>query len=276
MIGILFFSKERLEPAARKSLLGYVVRVAVINLFIGLRGGIDNMAHVGGMVTGLVIGSLLVLSLKWPSQDRAVMRRNIFVAAFVVLTLLFVPLRAAKNEVVYAYRGEAALERKDFSKAIASFQQITASHPNDPYGHGALAYAYQKAKQYPQALAEYQRSLALAPDQPDTKINIAEIYTIQGKAQDAIPLFEANMSKVKMDAESYRLFAEALIQNREGERAENMLKNSLKLDAGDPETHTDMAKALRMQGRTLEANVEMNTADELRKKATSPQEQVKP
>src|SRR5947209_2515335 len=89
LMGIFFFAKSRMDPAQRKNLLSWVVRIAAINLFIGLSAGIDNMAHLGGLVTGAVIGSALVLSAKRQTQDRTAMRRNIFVAALVVLALLF-------------------------------------------------------------------------------------------------------------------------------------------------------------------------------------------
>lgn len=40
-----------------------------INLFMGLTGGIDNAAHVGGLVSGFVIGLLLAPSLKWEAPE---------------------------------------------------------------------------------------------------------------------------------------------------------------------------------------------------------------
>jgi membrane associated rhomboid family serine protease/Flp pilus assembly protein TadD len=274
MIGILYMAKDRLDPVARKRMLNWVVRIAVINLFIGLTAGIDNMAHAGGLVTGIVIGALLVITARNRTQDRGAVRRNIFVGTAIVLALLFVAVRSAKHDIVYAYRGEVALENKDFPTAINHLKEFVAARPNDPDGHATLGYVYQRSGRYPEALDQYKKALAIKSDQPDIYVNIAIIDQAQGQTQEAIDLFSANLSKVKFDAESYKSFGEALLQNHEAERAENQLRSAIKLDDKDPETHSDLAKALRMQGKTLEANTEDSTATDLRKQTS--EKQVKP
>src|SRR5207244_347957 len=113
-------------------------RVAVINLFIGMSSGIDNMAHFGGLVTGAVIGSALVISTKWQTQNRMVVRRNIFVAAFVVLALLLVPLRAQKKDDLLQFRAATALMNKDYRTAVTILAPYVQQHPNDASAHTAL------------------------------------------------------------------------------------------------------------------------------------------
>ncbi|MFQ5408334.1 MAG: rhomboid family intramembrane serine protease [Anaerolineales bacterium] len=58
-IGVYLFSHRKIfGPQARKQLNG-ILMITVINLAIGLNPGIDNWAHVGGLVGGVVLGWLL-------------------------------------------------------------------------------------------------------------------------------------------------------------------------------------------------------------------------
>lgn len=265
MMGILYMAKDRLDPVKRKAMLSWVVKIAVINLFIGLTAGIDNMAHAGGLVTGAVIGAALVITARNRTQDRGAVRRNIFLTAAVVLVLLFVAVRQAKHDIVYAYRGEVALENKDYPNAISHLKEFVAARPDDPEGHATLGYVYQRSGKYPDALGEYNKSLALKADQPDVQLNVATIYANQGKTDEAIQLFDQNVGKVKMDAETYRLFGEALMKDNPA-RAEEAFRAAIKLDPNDVETHSDLARALMQENRPEEASREANAALELAKK----------
>jgi rhomboid protease GluP len=52
------------EPSARKSLLASISLFVGYNLLNGLKGGIDNSAHIGGLISGFVIGSAFAFDLK--------------------------------------------------------------------------------------------------------------------------------------------------------------------------------------------------------------------
>jgi rhomboid protease GluP len=55
----------------------------VYNLLFGLLPGIDNTAHVGGLITGLIVGALIALIA--PQQDQALRRVVIFLVLILVL-----------------------------------------------------------------------------------------------------------------------------------------------------------------------------------------------
>jgi rhomboid protease GluP len=266
MIGILYFAKDRLDANVRKGLLNWVVRIAVINLFIGLKSGIDNMAHAGGLVTGAAIGAALALTAKGRSpEERVAMRRNVFIGTAALLAILFVPIRNTRHDVVYAYHAQVAMEGKDYAAAIASLKQLIQREPSDPYAHALLGEALYFEKDYANALAEDQRSLQLYANQPEVKINMALVYVAQGNGPEAVKLFDENMGKIKPDADVYKGYGEALLLNNDAERAEQMLRKALEIDNRNADTHSDLARALTLQGRTPEAAAESRDADELRK-----------
>jgi len=57
-----------IEKSARKALLTSIVVFVGYNLINGLKGGIDNAAHIGGLIGGLFIGYAMIPSLKKPNE----------------------------------------------------------------------------------------------------------------------------------------------------------------------------------------------------------------
>ena len=55
-----------IDKATRKPLLSSIGVFVVFNLVNGLKGGVDNAAHIGGLLSGIVTGYMLVPGLKKP------------------------------------------------------------------------------------------------------------------------------------------------------------------------------------------------------------------
>jgi rhomboid protease GluP len=61
-----------IEKSARRELLTSIAVFVGYNLVYGLKGGIDNAAHIGGLVSGLVIGYAYLPGLKNPASPKLV------------------------------------------------------------------------------------------------------------------------------------------------------------------------------------------------------------
>ncbi len=59
-----------IEKSTRKALLTSIAVFVGYNLLYGLKGGIDNAAHIGGLIGGLIIGYALIPSLKKPAEAK--------------------------------------------------------------------------------------------------------------------------------------------------------------------------------------------------------------
>jgi rhomboid protease GluP len=74
-----------IEKSARRALLTSIVVFVGYNLLNGMKGGIDNAAHIGGLVGGLVIGYAYVPSLKKPGAPNL---KYSTIGALTLLTIL--------------------------------------------------------------------------------------------------------------------------------------------------------------------------------------------
>jgi rhomboid protease GluP len=79
----------------------------VYNLLFGLLPGIDNTAHVGGLITGLIVGALIALIA--PRQDQAPRRMAIF--AVVIFALAVIAIGTAHHYGVPLRFGRVNYER---------------------------------------------------------------------------------------------------------------------------------------------------------------------
>ncbi len=62
----------------------------------------------------------------------------------------------------YVAQGGAAMKSKDYTSAIAAFQQAVNLIPERAKAHGELGYAYLKAKNYDKAIEHTEKAIALA------------------------------------------------------------------------------------------------------------------
>ena len=73
-----------IEPNARKALISSIGLFVGYNLLNGLKGGIDNAAHIGGLLSGLIIGYAFYPSLV--QTDRPALKRLV-VGGVAIITL---------------------------------------------------------------------------------------------------------------------------------------------------------------------------------------------
>jgi rhomboid protease GluP len=268
LISVLYFGKLGFPPENVRKLLGYVVRFALLNLFIGLQGHIDNMAHLGGLVTGLLAGFFLARTFNLPLEERPARRRMILAVSAVVLVALFVPVAKAKQFAVEFGQGQIALDHNDMNAAIAHFQKYVVARPDDVYGHLLLGDAYQQAHRLDEAIPEFERVLALKPDFPEAQINLARIYAYQKKPEKALPLFSA-MLRVKPDALDYYWYATALKQANKLTEAERNIRSAIQMEPRDAESHKLLAEILELRGNKSEAALEIRTSEEIEHNVTT-------
>ncbi|HSK43356.1 MAG TPA: rhomboid family intramembrane serine protease [Candidatus Binatia bacterium] len=269
LISVLYFGKLGLQPASVKKLLGYVVRFAFLNLLFGLQGHIDNMAHLGGLVTGLIAGLFLAKTFDVAPEERPARRRMVLATSAVGVILLFVPVVRAKQYAVEFGKGQTALDHDDVSAAIPHLQKYVAARPGDPMGHILLGAALQQSRRFDEATQEFERALAIDPGNAYVQVNLAKIYAYQKKNDKALALFKKGMPQAGADADAsaFYLYASALKDAGRLTEAESNIRRSLQLNQNDTDAHKLLAEILTLEGKNDEAAAEIERAGQLTKQA---------
>jgi rhomboid protease GluP len=269
LITVLYYGKHNLAPEAVRRLLGYVVRFSLLNLLFGLKGHIDNMAHLGGFVSGLLIGLFLARTFNAPEEERDARRRTVLAVSALLLLLLFFPVAKAKQFAVEFDKGQTANDRGDYPAAIEHMQKYTSVRPDDAYGHAILGASFQRAGRADDAIREYERALAINPEYAYVQVNLAELYLFQNQPQKAVTLFEKATLRINDDADAMYSYGKALEQTGKPDEAEDALRKSIRLDDKLIEAHELLAEVLQAEGKTNEARQEQRLADLLQTQKSS-------
>jgi rhomboid protease GluP len=86
-----------MEKTARKALLTSIAVFVGYNLLYGMKAGIDNAAHVGGLISGLIIGYSFLPSLREEEEPELKFRTIIFLVIPVTIFAL-IPFKTLPND----------------------------------------------------------------------------------------------------------------------------------------------------------------------------------
>jgi membrane associated rhomboid family serine protease len=190
-LGKLPIDREALKPTL-KSLLAFVG----YNLFFGLRPGVDNSAHLGGLAGGLFLGLAMARSMTNPEQ-----RRNAARLAFGILGALLVGITFSLHKNYQQLQAEdldadagpkavAALRDKNYEQAVRSLTAFTKQDPKSPQAQYLLGTAYLGAHRPTEALAAFGAALQLKPDYADAQAGLGMAYSDLGRNQEAQEAFK--------------------------------------------------------------------------------------
>lgn len=179
--------RERLGAYGRTRLANIAFLVAV-NLFFGFtQTGIDNLAHIGGLLSGLALGWALVPKyqldpIRYEIADRNRLQR--YWPALAVAALLLVGGTALATAFhrnsprSHLFRGQQAVEAEAWSEAAAEFEQALDGDPDladvSTYFYMGLAYNYLGELQ--KAAEAYEAALELDARHSPTLWNLALTY----------------------------------------------------------------------------------------------------
>ncbi len=111
LIAALYLGRLPIPKQAMQRTLRSLMIFAGYNLFFGLAPGIDNSAHLGGLVCGIILGALLAKHLTQPPEVRRNWRNAILLAAAIVLLVVFSGVKKANGHLITPVEQSTALRR---------------------------------------------------------------------------------------------------------------------------------------------------------------------
>jgi membrane associated rhomboid family serine protease/Flp pilus assembly protein TadD len=304
LIGTLYLGKVPLPQAAREGLLKNLVGVVAINLYLGASfAGIDNSAHIGGLLTGLALGAVLGPQLMESPDRRRGHERMTFVAAALVL-VAFGTYVKQNNGYVVALGNPGQVSKVQLDQAIATLQASVARDPRNKTALGLLANAYLQKKDYPNAESTLKRVLQLDPDNTAAKYNLGLVYAalsryeearqifadlVQqdpkdddtwvllgasldglGREPEAVDAYQKAIALNPKNAEAYRELGLAQMKLNHPSAAIASLQQSARLDPNNAETQKDLGDVYTTMGSPAEAAAAFRKAEEMKKAASQP------
>jgi membrane associated rhomboid family serine protease len=195
LITALYLGKLSVPKEVVRANMRSLLIFAGYNLFLGLRLGVDNAAHIGGLVSGLALGAFLSQHLTEPAEVRQQWRNRALVLSVVLLGASMFYLRNQHKEFAslanpYDYLGQdekalAAFRRKDYATAATASEKVVRLNPKSTQWRLLLGAAYEGAGRPDDAISQYQELVRLNPKSSEAETGLAEAYQAKGMDHEA-------------------------------------------------------------------------------------------
>jgi rhomboid protease GluP len=195
-MGQLPISKAALQGTTR-SLLTFVG----YNLLFGLAPGIDNSAHIGGLVAGLAMGAALSKHILVAPEERRSWARMTWLAMAVILFVGYGAIRRAypqiamfaDSKVIAAQQIQSAniaLQRRQPDQAIELLQEAIEEQPKAAEPRYLLGEAYLMQRKPDLAIDAFQEALKLDPEYAEAAAGLGTAYLAKGMKAEAEEAFK--------------------------------------------------------------------------------------
>jgi rhomboid protease GluP len=210
LIATFALGRLHLPPKVVKSQLTTLVVVAVFNLAYGAAvPGLNNAAHMGGLITGGLMGAIIAITVRKGVEYRRA--RNITITVAVVILLVgYFSVRQLKAFTVSLGEGRESLSRGDFATARKQLEEATRRDPSDAVAFAYLGTAYTRLGDMPSAEAAFRRSVELNPRDLSTRFQLAVVYFTEHKFDDAASTVRQLIEIQPNDPELHEFLAQVL------------------------------------------------------------------
>jgi len=235
LIATLYFDKVRIPRHVSRPILTSLVASAISVLLYGyFKTGIDNGAHIGGLVTGLIAGTVIGRHLERTEGARRFQRAVLAIWA-VAIFAAGVVLWRMNHYVVPLEKAESALESGKPQAALPYVDQAAREKPNSVEVHFIRANVLARSNQPQQAEEEFKRVLQLQPSQPRAWNALGRLYVRQDRWQEAAAAFSKATDLAPRDPSSWYDLGLSLQRLNRPEDAIASLKRATELRPTVPE-----------------------------------------
>ncbi len=174
--------------------------------------------------------------------------------AFSILLFAVAGLAGCRDAAIHHYNlGIDAIERGDTTAAVAEFEKSIAERPDDPDAHLNLGVALLGRGEAERALSEFEIAARYIPDDVDLHINMAEAYRALGRPQAARTEYEWAIKRAPENVAALSGYGRLLMDGGSMETAHGQFVKALAADPGHAPTMFHMGWLFLETGRPSEA-----------------------
>lgn len=228
LIASFYLGEFSLPSVAIKGTLRSLVFFVGFNVLFGsMFPGIDNAAHFGGLVSGLVLGALIARIA--PQHDNPAWRAGVLgVVALAVAGAAF-GVQQWRGAPFRIGRALESLSESNPDRAITELRAEVRHRPNSAQAHFALGQAYFNLGNYPLAEPEFKRVIELQPQDPGARFDLGMVYLSEKRMDDAKAMFTQMLAQNANDADAHYGLGLALADEGKYQAAIEELKTALRL-----------------------------------------------
>jgi rhomboid protease GluP len=206
VVGALVFpfyrKRLQLPPPIMRSMMSSLLTFIVINLLIGSAVPvIDNAAHVGGLLAGLLLGAVITHFAITGDHLEEVFPK-IAAVGLIAIGFAFAGVQHLHRDRVLPAQAFFALEQGNTQYAMDRAKQAVAKDPKSVLAHMALGGAYWARGQYNDAANEYRTAYDLNSSDPYVAGQLGAAYVATAQWKEAEPMLRQAVKANPNDAVS--------------------------------------------------------------------------
>jgi tetratricopeptide (TPR) repeat protein len=168
-----------------------------------------------------------------------------------------------RNEVAHYGLGSAFLHKERLDEAIAHYQKALAINPDYPNAKNDLGTALLKKGRADEAIACYQQALQIEPDYVKARNNLGNALLQEGRMEEAITQYQ-EVLQIKPDfAEACYNLGSILLQMGKADDALTHFQRALQINPNYVDARVDLGSVLLQKGRMDDAIAQFRQALQL-------------
>jgi rhomboid protease GluP len=242
LIASFYLGEFSLPRAAVSGMLRSVAMFVGYNLFFGaVIAQVDNAAHVGGLLMGLLLGALIAKVA--PQQDNVVRRVGVLFVGIVLVYSGVAWLHHSHAYVLHAAAGRTLLTENKTEQAIAELQTAVRQRPGYLPAHYELARAYWVKGDFASAEGEFRRVIELNPKDERAYFYLGMTYLEEKRPQPAREIFAQQLKVNPNSPDAHFGLAEVSSTERKYSEAIEEYRLTAKLDPDYDGVYQEMGMA---------------------------------
>jgi rhomboid protease GluP len=225
LLASVYLGEFSLAGISMKGTLGSLLFFIGFSLYFGIVSStVDNACHIGGLVSGLILGALIALAA--PDQDKPLQRAGILLFVIILVGGSAVGVQRWRGGMQF---GSAISAERSIDRMIVELQKKVQQSPQDPSAHYALAHAYFTKGRFSEGESELKRVLDLQPENTKALMDMGAAYLSQEQPKEAQQEFAKLLAQEPNNANAHVGLGMALADQGDHEPAINEYKAALRL-----------------------------------------------